>query len=749
MRRFLCGFVIAFALAVPSAAVAAPLAGTVLDATTLEPIEGATVTPLDREGAAPATTGPAGRYRFADLPPGPLKVRIAADGYEPSDEQVDLPEAGSTDVVFVLLRPGEAGEIIEITEWAPEIIEEPGQIPLAREEITRMPGTRGDALQSIKSLPGVANADAPGAGPGLIVIRGAAPEDSKITIDGIEVPLVYHFFGLQSVLPSELIQTIDFLPGGFDAREGRSTGGIIDIVTRSEPADEMTGFVETSFINFAALLQGPISRSENVYFTAGVRRGLIDLVLPAVIPDDVNLSFTTAPQYYDGQFRVDWRPNSRHQLSSLSLASFDLLSLVNEEINPNEPLLTGKFDNEVSFTRMINSWRYTHGDLQSKMTLAGGTTGFRAEIGAERYIRGDERRLELREDLRYQIADELALRAGAEGRLSEVDIEVKLPLPPAEGSGNVPNFSTSPVVEQMETFGNHVAGLYLIADIFPTDKTRISPGLRFDYYHRMSASTLHPRLSVRHEITPRWTALASIGSYSRNLQQNEALPTYLDPEIATQYVAGVEHTIRPGITASASGFYTDRRQLVVQDAMLAASDPENAYVNRGYGRSFGAEALVRAKSRDFFGWIAYTLSRSDRVDSPLGDRRLFDFDQTHVFIAVASYRYGGWNFGGRFTYSTGNPQTPIEGSIYQSDFNVYLPVLGDINSDRLDASHQLDLRVDRKWTFDSWQLSAYLDVTNVYANPRTLGFRYNFDYSEREAIEELPLVPALGVRGSF
>ena len=32
---------------------------------------------------------------------------------------------------------------------------------------------------------------------------------------------------------------------------------------------------------------------------------------------------------------------------------------------------------------------------------------------------------------------------------------------------------------------------------------------------------------------------------------------------------------------------------------------------------------------------------------------------------------------------------------------------------------------------------------------RTLGYRYNFDYSEREAIEELPIVPALGIRGSF
>ena len=84
-----------------------------------------------------------------------------------------------------------------------------------------------------------------------------------------------------------------------------------------------------------------------------------------------------------------------------------------------------------------------------------------------------------------------------------------------------------------------------------------------------------------------------------------------------------------------------------------------------------------------------------------------------------------------------------------ADVNIYLPVLGEINSDRLDAAHQLDLRIDRKWKFDTWSLDVYLDVTNVYANPRTLGFNYNFDFSERDAIEELPLVPAIGVRGAF
>lgn len=755
MQRIVGRFVLALGLlaGLASASSAAPFSGTVLDGKSLAPVPGATITVVGVERVEPAKAGRGGRFRFGDLSPGPLVVRIEAAGYEPTEESLELPEDGQTGTILVIFKVGDLGEIIELTEQAPEIIEAPGQQDLRREELTRMPGTRGDALQSIKSLPGVANADAPGSGPGLIVIRGAAPEDSKITIDGVEVPLVYHFFGLQSVLPSEFIDAIDFLPGGFDARDGRATGGIINIATRAGAPPELGGFVEMSFINFAAFLEGPIEiggwKPRNLTFKAGVRRSLIDFILPAVIPDSANLSFTTAPQYYDSQLRVDWRPNSRHSLSSMGLLSYDLLTLVNDNVNPNEPLLTGKFDNEIQFQRLINTWRYKQGDFESKMTMSGGGGEFRFEIGAERFIKVQGFQLDVREDLRYRLRPEVQLRAGGEARYAHVDLDVKLPLPPSEGSGMTFNFSSAPVVEQHESFTDNVAGAYLIVDIEPTKKTRISPGLRFDYYDRIGQSTLHPRLTARHQLDARWAIQGSLGAYSRNLQQNEAVPTYLEPEVATQYTMGGEYKIKSGISATASAFYTDRRQLVVQDAGLAASDPENAYVNRGYGRSFGAEALIRAKLDDFFGWFAYTVSRSDRVDSPLTERRLFDFDQTHVLIAVGSYQLGPWTFGGRWTYSTGNPETPIMGSVYQSDLNIYLPVVGEINSGRLDAAHQLDARIDRKWTFDSWSLSAYLDVTNVYANPRTLGFRYNFDFTEREAIEELPLVPALGIRGTF
>src|SRR5262249_14163449 len=61
--------------------------------------------------------------------------------------------------------------------------------------------------------------------------------------------------------------------------------------------------------------------------------------------------------------------------------------------------------------------------------------------------------------------------------------------------------------------------------------------------------------------------------------------------------------------------------------------------NSGKGRAFGLETLLRYKPDDrFFGWLAYTLSRSVRRDTPSEPERLARFDETHILTVLGSYR---------------------------------------------------------------------------------------------------------------
>ena len=72
-----------------------------------------------------------------------------------------------------------------------------------------------------------------------------------------------------------------------------------------------------------------------------------------------------------------------------------------------------------------------------------------------------------------------------------------------------------------------------------------------------------------------------------------------------------------------------------------------------------AGAAAPGAVKGFFGWITYSLIRSERRDHPGSDWRLFDYDQTHVLAVLASYELGhGLEVGARFRYTTGLPRTP-------------------------------------------------------------------------------------------
>ena len=144
--------------------------------------------------------------------------------------------------------------------------------------------------------------------------------------------------------------------------------------------------------------------------------------------------------------------------------------------------------------------------------------------------------------------------------------------------------------------------------------------------------------------------------------------------------------------------------------------------------------------------------RTDCVRSVNGIRtaRLFDFDQTHILSVLGQYKItNNWEVGARFRYVTGVPQTPFAGSIYNSDNDAYEGLPGEVNSVRLPPFHALDLRVDRNWLFDTWRLAAYFEIRNVYNRTNVEGLDYNYDYTEEQYTNGLPIIPSLGLRGEF
>jgi len=190
---------------------------------------------------------------------------------------------------------------------------------------------------------------------------------------------------------------------------------------------------------------------------------------------------------------------------------------------------------------------------------------------------------------------------------------------------------------------------------------------------------------------------------------------------------------------------------VVQNPAASLNPGATVYLNEGRGRIYGAELLLRARFGErLFGWLAYTHQRSFRTDQPGAAERRFDFDQPHILTAVASYTPSSrWTFGGRFRLVSGSPYTPVVGTVYYANTDVWVPRYGGVNTGRLGNFWSLDLRVDRTWTFERWKLSVYLDVQNVTNHENQEGWQYKFDYSDRTPLTGLPILPLLGVKGEW
>jgi hypothetical protein len=276
-----------------------------------------------------------------------------------------------------------------------------------------------------------------------------------------------------------------------------------------------------------------------------------------------------------------------------------------------------------------------------------------------------------------------------------------------------------------------------------SSRIRVTTGVRVDAYLHGGDVAVQPRGELAVKLAPKTTFRLDAGSYRRPPEyQNELLTAGLQPERALQVIAGVEHQPREGVRIQTSLYYTDRTRLI-------RTDSDGSSNNDGRGTSFGAEVLAKYQQGGWFGWLAYSLSRSTRVDSPGAERRLFDYDQTHNLTAAASWRHGRWVLGGRFSLSSGLPYTPVTGAVFESDTDRYMPTYGATNSGRYPLHHQVDLRIDHIWHAGGVELTGFLDVQNVYLSSTVSSYQYSFDYSERVAFSGLPIIPSVGLRGVF
>jgi outer membrane receptor protein involved in Fe transport len=621
-------------------------------------------------------------------------------------------------------------------------------VTLTTGELTRVAGVSGDTVKVVQNLPGVARA--PG-GFGILVVRGGNPNDTRFYLDGVEVPIIFHFGGLTSVVPSELVEAVDFEAGNFGVRYGRATGGRIDLRTRDPGAKRLHLVADGNLYHALAMGEGPVS--EDVSIALAVRRSYADAMISAAARSSDEFGVAVAPRYYDFQAKLAWRASPDDTVRFSFFGADDRMEFTDVETGELEDLDELRIGT-ASLTATA-SWDHRFSEeTRTRLALAQGVVDVANKFGGIGSERDRLHVTSLRAEGSHDLGQALTLAAGVDARfVPTASLEVEFPeLPPPN---QLPDPEQRKIRMDMDLEAME-AGLWVEATWKPVDGLVVVPGLRAEREVLINTMTwLDPRLSARWTVAEGTTLKGGAGLYHQ-----PPVPVYLtkewgnpdlEEEGAWHYMVGAEQRIFGPLSLDLQLYYKRLFDLVLP------TEAEQRYTNDGTGRSYGAELLLRWNPGGrFFGWVAYSVSRSERDQQVVGGTMMPSgdaFDQPHNVVALGTVElpevWEGFSAGFRVRYATGNPYRRTVSAVYDADADAYRPVVEASANERIPDFFQLDLRADKRWTYRSWILSAYLEVQNATNRKNPEDAAYNYDYSERGWLTGLPLFPSFGIRAEY
>jgi hypothetical protein len=686
-----------------------PFYGRVLEKGTGKPLAAAAIA---IDGVAAAETDAEGRFSVA-APAGTHDLGIKVAGQEVVHQPIGLvPGVEAAEQVFrVLTRGSGARYATRVRADRPEI----PKVEVTGEEARQTAGTSGDPLRVIASLPGVIQIAWPAS---LYVVRGANPGNTGFFLDGIRVPELFHL-GLElSVINPYLIEGVEFYPGGSPANYGPYVSGIMAARTTPPPSDRAHASADVTLFDAGGIATSPWDGGRGTAVVAA-RYSYTGALFSA-------LQNNTVLRYGDYQIRVD-HPLAGGQATLFAFGAQDDVGFTNPGANKEYGAL--------QFHRLDLRWRRavaggrllvgaTGGADWASSTLFDSTIKVRSLSAAPRLI------------YVHPLGRAVDLEVGANANFQTFATDVPMFQPMQSDLAN----ARRAVSEAAYTTVTFRAG----------DRLIVSPGLRTDRFAEQGTSVffVEPRLDALFHVTDALALRADGGRYAQMPSLPVSVPGFeafglkdYGAQTSVGGALGAEMKLRANLTLGVTGFYqllrlTDVRNIDLEQPQAMAPD---FLVSRD-GRAYGAEVLLRrADTGRLYGWVAYTLSWSQRYDDN-GVLGRSDWDERHILNVVAGMRVrGGYSFGGRFHLNTGRwaPVVHSPGGDYQ----------------QLPTYYQIDLRAERRFIFDRFVMDVYADIANVTDNTEVLQLDYVYAaYGAKSMVAQDVVkftLPTIGLHAQF
>lgn len=721
------------------------------------------------------TTDVNGFFQLAKLPAGSYTLVSSFVGYDTANVNITL-KAGEVVTQKMYLLKGIKLSTFEVSaekeEYKTEV--KMSVTKITPKEIKSIPSVGGDPdlAQYLQVLPGVIFTGDQG---GQLYIRGGAPIQNKVLLDGMVIYNPFHSIGLFSVFDTDIIRNADIYTGGFGAKYGGRVSSIMDITTKDGNKKRHSGKVSASTFAGKATLEGPISSTKN-------EDGI----------GNVSYVFSAKHSYLNESSKVFY---SYIDSAGLPFRFTDLYGKVSINADNGTKLnVSGfRFDDGVSYKGISdlrwNTWgvgtNYVFIPTQSKTLIEGvfayseysiGLTEQQDSLPRQSSIKGFNAGM----NFTNFFGNNNEFRYGFDFVAFETDF-------------NFYNSVGRRISQDQNT--SEIAGYALWR--INTGKFVFEPGFRMQYYASLATASPEPRLGIKYNISKNIRYKVAAGMYSQNLisansdrdvvnlfygflsgpdnlqdkftdEKGNTRDVKHKLQKANHVVTGFEVDIARNITINMETYFKRFTQLtninrnkIFEDNVVNATRPD--LLRKDFivetGNAYGFDFVLRYDLNHINFYAVYSLAKVDRWDGVATYAPIFD--RRHNVNITASYNFGkdlNWDFDVRWNYGSGFPFTQtqafFENLPFTSGINTdYTTENGDlkiqfaeINRGRLPHYHRLDVNLKRKFVMSNYSiLEANLGVTNAYN-------RENIFYFNRityERVNQLPLMPSFGLSLTF
>lgn len=736
--------------------------GNIFDKNSGEPILFATVAVQGTTQGA--NTDLDGFFSIPNVKAGPQTLIITYIGYDSLVVPVDIAAGGyvyqrlfmeensvQLGTVNVSARKEKAKTDVQISE-----------VTLTSKQIQSLPSTGGDPdiAQYLTVLPGVISSGDQG---GQLYIRGGAPIQNLILLDGMTIFNPFHSIGFFSVFETETIRSVDVLTGGFNAEYGGRLSSVLDIRTREGNMKRLAGLVSASPFMARAILEGPLKKLE----TDG--GGSSSFML-------------SAKHSY-----IDQTSKYLYSYAESALGTSNQLPFNFTDLYGKLSFLTGNgtkfnlfgfnFQDGVNYDAAALDWNSAGGGFNFTVVPPNSNLIFGGTIAYSDYQimlteSGDDPRMSQIGNV-SALLDFTYFGAGSELKYGVLFNGINTDFV-------FRNFLD--ITIQQTDFTTELAGFLIYKQRL--GNWVIEPSLRIQMYASQGSTTFEPRFGAKYNASKRFRLKFAGGLYSQNIlssvnerdvinlfvgfltgpeqtifQPGTTIPTEHRLQKAYHGVGGMEIDLSDDLELNLEGYYKGFTQLInLNRNKLRPQDPDYA---TEIGDAYGVELSVRYQRPTYYLWATYSLAYVYRNDG----FQIYPtvFDRRHNINLLGTYVFGGkkewelglrWNFGSPFPFTQTQGFFPFVDFLEQgldTDPKTDNPPLGiiytpELNRGRLTAFHRLDASLKRKFTFSKHlHMDVTASVTNAY-NRRNIFF---IDRTTSERVDQLPILPSLAVTMHF